>query len=596
MQLQARAASELKKRKSAKTNRLQSLLRQWNDDFPAFAKQLDVVDKVGNRIKVVQSPILLAYEPERSGRDFVLKPRQVFMTTWELARDLWFFFTKPGSRVVVLCQSDRANEAIKQLSDRIRTMLGTDETAVSNPDQAYGLLGKYPELRGPGGFVEHSQTRWSFGTSKLQISGAGATLKSAGKKGRAGTIHRLHVTEVAFFEYATDTLTAILECVPPRANGTEIVFESTPNGASGYFYEKYTTAKTGSSGYKAHFFRWFEQPEYREKLNPGEVITPRTDRERELMSLHGVTQEQIKWYRFKVADQGQTIVDQEFPSDEQTCWLFDGRIFFDRDSLSRLKTGSKEPEKKLLGGMFKIWFEPEPGKFYVLSADPANTGGIDPSAAVVLERGTGRHMATLCGIIPADEFGEHLARIGVYYNYALISVERSASYETVHTSLQKWQRPTKDGVGYPYIYTAEDKKLGFHLNVVTRPAVLDGLEVAMRKNEFVTFDRELVEECQLFIVKKDKPQAATGAHDDRVLATAIGWKLVTIPVGLKHTEFDQAPSIAFERTPVALEGTFEAIDKIADSELRRWAGGTSSASPSAGGIYSHYNGNDLDGF
>lgn len=480
------------------------------------------------------------------------------MTTWELARDIWWMITRPGSKVTILCQSDKDNSAVKAISNRISVMLGTDEAAKLDPEAKFGLLGKYPEL----GVVQQSTTVWTCGTSILSIIGAGATEKSANKKGRSGTIHRLHVTEVAFFEYADQTLTAILECVPPHSPNNEIVFESTPLGAAGYFYEKYHVAKTGANGYKAHFFQWFNQAEYQSALAEGETVVPENEREKELTKLYGIKPEQLKWYRQRVVDKGQAKVDQEYPSDEQTCWLFEGRLFFDRDALSKHRSKSKPHIAGRFAGALRIWKKPSPDRSYAIGGDPSNGVGGDPVSATVIDRDTGEHVASLHGQFTADRFGEMLAAIGAEYNYALVVLERSSSYQAVFNSMAVWKRPggEKTGVGYPNIFYDNDKRPGFKVSSTSRPAMLDALEEAIRKEPgkggFETFDVEFVNEAFLFIVSDEKPQAAPGAHDDRVLSAALAWTQVGGVSGLAFTEFDQAPSIAYEEVPIAFEGAY----------------------------------------
>lgn len=546
------------------------MIEAWKKDFLSFSASLDVITKDGTRMPVQQSPIISMFEPARTGRDLVLKPRQVFFTTWELARDIWFFMTKAGSRVVILCQSDKDNSAPKALSARLVTMFE-------------GLRRNFPNAP----FAKVSDTRWvrTDGTGgELIITGAGATEKSASKKGRSGTIHRLHVTEVAFFEFAHETLTAILECVPGPEMGTEITFESTPKGAAGFFYESYITAKDGAagpgkpgkSGYAAHFYRWFEQPEYRAKLLDSEVIVPISEREKELVEIHKVSPEQLKWYRQKVADpsKGQAKVDQEYPSDEETCWLFDGRTFFDKESLSKLKMGCRDAIDVKLAGAFRIWHRAEPGKLYVLCADPSDGNGGDPAVAHVFEKETGRHMATLHGQFRPDIFADHLATIGWAFNKAIIVVERTSSHAAVHLGLSQWKRPRNEGVGYPSIYVHDDRKLGYPMNTATRPLVLDTLEAAIRTGTFKTLDVEFVKEAQLFIVIDEKPQAAQGAHDDRIMAAAIGWKLLQIPLALEHTQFAPPPSIDYAANPAHFDDpNMLSIDQIVEREMKRSAGG-----------------------
>lgn len=572
LEIQTRVELEIRRRTKTKAESLKKKLRRWKENFVDFAGELEVSPKDGgDPIPVRQSGILKLFEDARTGRDYVLKPRQVYMTTWELARDIWFFLTRPGVRVVVLCQSDKDNSAPKEISGRLVTMFES-------------LRRKHPDVP----FAKVSDTKWvrtDGSKSELRIMGAGATEKSASKKGRSGTIHRLHITEVAFFEYATETLTAITECVPGPESGSEITFESTPRGAAGFFYEGYNAAKSGKNEYRAHFYRWFEQPEYRTKLNLGETISPETEREKELVELHKISPEQLKWYRQKVADpsKGQAKVDQEYPSDEETCWLFDGRLFFDKEALAKLRQTVANPINKGLSGAFKRWVFPEKEKEYVVAVDPSNGVGGDPAAAVVFERLSGRHCATLSGQFAPDVLAMHVAAIGWTYNQALIVVERSSSQMVVHNTLVSWKRPNDEGTGYPRIFVDKDRQYGFKMTPASRPGILDGLEVAIRTGAFKTFDLELVKEALLFIVQDEKPQAAPGAHDDRIMASAIAWNLLSVPIGLRHTDFAQAPSIAYANTPIAFEGLTNepSIDDLVHTEQRRWADGPSNMTDGA---------------
>lgn len=594
-QAQAAAALEIRRRDEAKVKALRETIEGWSKNFPAFAKKLDVIDKYGERIPVAQSPILKAFEIARTGRDYVLKPRQVFMTTWELARDIWFFFVNPNAHVTILCQSSNDNAGIKELSNRIQVMFE-------------GLRRNYPDAP----FAKITETKWvrtdagpdgQPNRAELKIVGAGATEKAAGKKGRAETIHRLHVTEISSFEFAFETLVSMLACIPPQdrvkgpLNGelarTEITFESTAKGAAGAFFDGYMSAKEGKDEYTAHFFPWFQQPEYQSKLQPDEVVVPRTERENQLVTLHKITSEQLKWYQQQIANPmkgGQANVDQEYPSDEESCWLFDGRMFFDKDALSKLRTAACEAGNKLLHGACRIWHQPEAGKTYILAIDPSSGAEIDeseakkkkldPTAFVVLERESGKHCATFHGYFHPDDAAEKAGVLGWYYNQAAIVVERSSSHITIHIALEKWVRrnakgepdPTA-GIGYPNIYVAEDRHYGFAVTPQSRAGILDGLEVAIRTGAFKTYDIEFIKEALLFIVKDEKAQAAAGAHDDRIMAAAIAWKLISIPIGLNCAAFAQPPSIAFEQTPISFEGMAgNGIDSLVNQERARWAG------------------------
>lgn len=504
--------------------------------------ELDIIDKDGNRVPVRPTAILSAFDVERSGWDIVLKPRQVFFTTWELAHDIHYFLTHPGAQVVVVCQSDAEDIAIKELSRRIKVMLGTDEAAKADPEARRGLLGKHPTL----GVREISLTSWAFGEARLSIRGAGASAKAAEKKHRGGTIHRLHITEISSFEFAEETMNALLDCVPKSNPNAEVVIESTPRGAAGLFYRFYQDAKRGASSFKAHFFRWLSHREYRTKLEPGEVIRATTPREREMVAKYKATAEQVKWYRAKVADKGnQELADQEYPMDEETCWLTMGRQFLDVERTKILLSESADPIRieKLTSSVpdpavrceLRVWKEPYLRDAYVIVADPSEgvTGG-DPCAAAIYHRKTGEHVASIHGLWRTHEFAAVLDKIGRRYNTALIVVERVNHGHAVLNALLRLEIREDDENQrdpYPLIYHDDDDKPGWKTGQVPRATAMENFEQAHRSGQWKSPDRDALDEMQRFVVgPTGKPEAAKGAHDDRVLTHVIMWAILSRPM------------------------------------------------------------------
>jgi hypothetical protein len=477
--------------------------------FERFAGILDIVPKSGGRQKLVLNGIQRRYCRERTQRDVVLKPRQVGFTTLEQARDVYHFLTVPGARVVATCQSLTDHDPFKLLSKNYRVMFESLERA--------GLKLNF-----------HTRTagEWSLADrdASLRIVEAGASEAAAVKKGRAGTVSRLHLTETAFYEYADETLNALLECVPGVEHGSEIVDESTPNGASGAFYRRCQSAASGAGAYKLHFFPWFAATEYQTPLEPDEKIEPTTERE-DALAKAGVTQEQLKWYRAKVADKGgQEKTDQEYPSDAETCFLVSGRGFFDQSVTTKLFKLATQPLERRDHDRVRIFRRPEPSKAYLLALDCAEGGGGDPSGGILRERVTGEHCATIDGQYPPWELARAGAKLGHEYNDALIAVERN---NHGHATLQALEREEK----YKQIYEHADKKNGWPTNPVTRPIMLDALDDAHRNGHWSSPDRAVLGQFRTFVTNSNgKPEAAPGENDDLVLAEAIGWSVRQIPV------------------------------------------------------------------
>jgi hypothetical protein len=482
------------------------LLKWAFGSFERFSGLLDIVPKSGPRCKFRLNEIQKRFCAERTGRDVTLKPRQVGFTTLEQARDIWHFLTVPGARVVTTCQSLQDNSPLKLLAANYRVMFeGLQRAGVSL------------------NFRTQSATEWALADrdASLRIIVAGASEASAAKKGRAGTVSRLHCTETAFYEFADDTLNALLECVPGRETGSEIVSESTANGAAGYFYKQCQNAKNGIGAYKLHFYPWFQQAEYATALEPGEVVAPgdgddlRAVHERWLVS-QGVTPEQLKWYRNKVADKGQPLVDQEYPSDPETCFLISGREFFDQGVTSRLLTQTKQPIEVRKSGRIRIYEKPIAGEDYVLALDASEGVGGDPSGGIMYRRSNGQHVATIDGQFPPHEAAAVGIELCEEYGGALFAPERNNHGHAVLGATKS--------IGYNRVYRHDDDKRGWNTNVVSRPVMLDSLEDAHRKGLWTSPDPAVLGQMRKFVINDSgRAEAARGEHDDLVIAAAIGW-------------------------------------------------------------------------
>lgn len=493
--------------KDAKAERTQ-LLAKALADFPLFCRALVTIStKSGLRSNLVLNPIQARYCRERTPRDVILKARQLGMSTVELARDVWKFLQR-GQRVVVVCQTDKNQTYLKKFSSDINRMFD-------------GLRRVGLELN----FGVDAVGSWSLPDrdSFLSVIESGASEAAAQKKGRGATFTRVHVTEPAFYEYPELSLNALLEGVS-ASRDTEVVFESTPNGSGTWFHNLYLNAESGANGYRAHFYAWYDDPTYRVVLDQGDKPEPQNDRERELVTRSGVTPEQLKWYRQKVAEKGQDLVDQEYPSDPQRCFLVSGRTFFDKDATTRLfETEARDPVRIDWHGALRIWREPVPGRQYVISADPSEGTGGDPGAAMVYDR-DGSHVATLHGQFPTWDLGTHLAKLGLMYNTALIAVERNNHGHAVIQSLVH-------GSNYLSVFHGEDKKPGWLTNAVTRQAALDSFEAPHRAGHWKSPDARVLGELRTFIVNRQgKAEAQPGAHDDLVMCAVIGFDVLRRPV------------------------------------------------------------------
>lgn len=485
------------------------LLAWYLADFRRFCALLEISAKDGRRIPFKLNEIQKLYCATATQRDVILKPRQIGFTTLILALDVYKFLTVRGARVVIVCQSMTGNGPVTTLAATIKRFFSTIRRA--------GIALN---------FSTEKSSEWAIKErdASLRIIVAGASEASAAKAGRSGTVTHLHETEVAFWEYADDTLNALLECVPGIEHGSSIISESTANGAAGTFYRQCRAAQDRTSGYTLHFYPWHAASEYAVVLEPGEVIEPKNERERKLLNA-GVTPEQIKWYRRKVAENGQDRTDQEYPTDPETCFLVSGRGFFDQEITAKLLECAAAPIERRDQYRITLWKRPVLGRRYLVVADPSEGGGGDPSGVVIYDWESGEHVASVLGQYTPWALAKVLVDLAREYNSATIAVERNNHGHSVLQALEREHR-------YGPLYRHDDDKYGWPTNPVTRPTMLDELEDAHRKGHWASQDRALLGQLRTFVYSASgKPEAAPGEQDDLVLAAAIGWAIRSRPRG-----------------------------------------------------------------
>lgn len=496
--------------------------------YEEFCTKLKVVPKDGKPVPLVFNDVQRARAASRTPRDIILKARQQGVTTEELARDLWHFLTRKNAGVCILCQSGNEHKALDDIAKKFGDLVRSLEE-----------LGVVIPFRG-----RPSSTYFELTTGAvLTIGEAGASAAAAAKKGRAGTLSRLHATEIAYWEYAGQTWNAILECIPDGGD-SEIVIESTANGTApnverdkrdlknaagpALFAWLYKDAKAGLNGFQPLFFEWFKTSEYRAELEPGEAFAPKDEEETWLVD-HGVTPEQIQWRRNKLAKKDADTFAQEYPKDDVSCFLVSGRTFFDKKANAALILLCVAPAHTVpirgsgAHGEIRFWAFRNPAATYVVAADTSEGTGGDPCAAHVYERETSRHMATLDGQLKPIVFAKWLAWLGKAFGKALIGVERNNHGHAVLLALAEIER-------YSPIFKDRDGKLGWLTHEVTRTPALDKLEEAHREGIWKTHDQVVLDQFHTFVVTdRGKAEASRGAHDEHPICAAIGLNILTRP-------------------------------------------------------------------
>ena len=237
------------------------------------------------------------FHSHRTGRDLILKARQLGFSTY--VQGEMFRRTVTGTRTTMtMAHDDETTQKLRRMADRFWEYCKFNGI---QPLRKYSnaTLTSYPEF-----------------DSESIIATAGSK-----EAGRGGTYTDFHGSEVAFWKDAEKIIAGAMQGGNP-----DVILESTPNGAQGYFYERCMEAIQGNGVWKLHFYPWWWDSEYRVELEEGETLDY-TDDERRLVEKHGLTAEQVKWRRGKQNELKRLFI-QEYPEDAYTCFLTSGNSYF----------------------------------------------------------------------------------------------------------------------------------------------------------------------------------------------------------------------------------------------------------------------------
>jgi hypothetical protein len=266
---------------------------------PALFAQsfLKILDKGKELVPFGWNKAQAHFHANRTGRDLILKARQLGFSTY--VQGEMFRRTVTGTRTTITLAHDADTTAkLRIMADR------------------YWENCRFNNIQPARKYANASMTTYPEFDSVATIATAGNV-----ETGRGDTYTDLHGSEVAFWKDAERIIAGALQGGSPDA-----VLESTPNGAQGYFYERCMEAYRGEGVWRLHFYPWWWDEAYRIPLGEGERIEY-TDEERALVDKQGLTAEQIKWRRDKIAEL-KGLFKQEYPEDPITCFLTSGNSYF----------------------------------------------------------------------------------------------------------------------------------------------------------------------------------------------------------------------------------------------------------------------------
>ena len=385
---------------------------------PYFTENyVKIVDKSQNEVDFRRNAIQRAFDEAETGRDVIVKPAQVGFTSRLVAKILHRTLMIPNTTSVIVAY----NEYITQ---RLLT-------------KAQAFFDSLPiELQHTMHHRSSHEKLFKDINSVLYIGSAQSFTFARGE-----AIHNFLADEYAFWDNPERILGPAQDRVVPASQGGRLWVLSTPNGMDNPFYEIYNNAKGPQSPFTAHFYPWYMHEEYQlarghpDALESDRYELSQLDSDELLLLEQGVTEDQLRWRRLKIAEKeslrqlGKTRVlfQQEYPADDVTCFLTAGDMAYDADLLQDKAKRCTEPLVKAKG--LWIWEQAQAGHRYHMAVDPGL--GKQTKTAVTVWRfwedsnyqPRGALCAALCELLDIEATARRIEEIALQYNLPRMAIE-----------------------------------------------------------------------------------------------------------------------------------------------------------------------------
>lgn len=247
--------------------------------------ELTIIDKTGTEVPFKLNPIQDKFVQEATGKDIILKGRQMGFSSFILASFTKDFIFKENSLSVVVADiSDNALDLLARVKGYIKAF-----EHVNNVKIPLKYNSKYELQNGANG------ARYIIGTAENT------------EFGRSKTITNLHFSEAAFYKHFEKLLAGAGTALVP--NG-KFVIETTANGFNS-FKSFYNESELGETDFTAHFY-------------PSQDFYDAEFLEREKKRLG-------------------RLFDQEHPSTSLLAFITSGENYFDNEAMRWYLEHCKEP-------------------------------------------------------------------------------------------------------------------------------------------------------------------------------------------------------------------------------------------------------------
>ena len=363
---------------------------------------------------------------------------------------------------------------------------------------------------------------------KLKVGFGDGTSSSIAvdSSGRAGTYHRLHITEFArlcrmFPDKAREVLEGSIPAVPTDGR---VDIESTADGSDGLFYDLFWNAwdrgePQHKTQFKAHFYnwRWDKEIETTQTIEVPKEFQAYQEK-------YNLTDKEISFYYLKFLSLGETernwkTMKKEYPTTPEEAFESSGNKLFESEKLGLQAV--KDPIKEY--NNFRIFEDYKLGHRYAMGCDVAEGIGRDSSTIVLWDftPAKPRIVAEYANNqVAPDMFAYEIKNLGEKYELPLVAIERN---NHGHTTISKLKEiyPERN------IWKDEKENYGWQTNFVSKPRMLYELSTAINEELIELVSARIISEARRYdkddlrIIKGDEETK----HSDLLIATVIGFQM-----------------------------------------------------------------------
>lgn len=422
------------------------------------------------------------------------KSRQLGLSTVAAAYSLWLALFRRNKNIIILATR---LETAKLFLEKIKMMFD------SLPEWLV-----MPQL------VTISVKEMKF-SNKSMIKALPCTENAA----RGEAVSLLVVDEAAHIDDFDEIWTGLQ---PTLSTGGDVILISSPKGVGNQFYKIWQGAidgkegEPGSNGFFPINLPWTVHPEHDQK-----------------------------WFE----QQCKALLDNPRAIAQELLCSFEasGHSYLDTNAIQWLTSTIETPISRFGPNLdMLIWKYPESAHKYIVCADVARGDADDYSAVHVIDSTAEEVVAEYKGRIQPDKLAEFLVEVAKKYNNAFIVHELNSAGIVTSYKLKElkydflyYEKLFKGNLEQRYSQSEIENLIpGFTTSAKTRPVILGKLEAAIRNRTIKLRSERLCNEFKTFIVDNGKPKAQKNAHDDLIMALAIGLNFIEFSQK-NHTSGDE---------------------------------------------------------